>query len=325
MRPVNTTSSVADIGTDALADSRLCDYGLGSRHVTRPRCAPFLLPDGFGRPALRALLREGRVVVPRPAGYALDAWPARRRGGTTPYAARARSARDEPVLLIPGFMAGDGTLRADAPGAAQQRASAPTAPHIHANVGCTLNAAAQIETRLESIAERRGIAGADRRSQPRRHAGPRDRRTPSRPGLRHRHDGQPDARAGRAPRAPDSAASPCWSGCSRAGLPRRDVARTASPAPCAAAELRRGARSRCRPASTFTAIYSRRDGIVDWRACVDPGHRGRGAGLAHRHGRRPAHGVGDRCCRRRGALIAAPLAIGEMPVDGRRVIPSTSS
>ena len=22
----------------------------------------------------------------------------------------------------------------------------------------------------------------------------------------------------------------------------------------------------------FTAIYSRRDGIVDWRACVDPGH-----------------------------------------------------
>ena len=28
----------------------------------------------------------------------------------------------------------------------------------------------------------------------------------------------------------------------------------------------------------FTAIYSRRDGIVDWRACVDPlAHAGRGA------------------------------------------------
>ena len=26
----------------------------------------------------------------------------------------------------------------------------------------------------------------------------------------------------------------------------------------------------CPPGVGFTAIYSRRDGIVDWRACVDP-------------------------------------------------------
>ena len=33
----------------------------------------------------------------------------------------------------------------------------------------------------------------------------------------------------------------------------------------------------------FTAIYSRRDGIVDWRACVDPvAHAGRGHRLAPR-------------------------------------------
>ena len=36
--------------------------------------------------------------------------------------------------------------------------------------------------------------------------------------------------------------------------------------------------SRCPPDVAFTAVYSRRDGIVDWRACVDPqAHAGRGA------------------------------------------------
>ena len=51
---------------------------------------------------------------------------------------------------------------------------------------------------------------------------------------------------------------------------------------------------------SFTAIYSRRDGIVDWRACVDPeahavevtashvGHGGRPAGDRRRHRRAAA-------------------------------------
>ena len=36
------------------------------------------------------------------------------------------------------------------------------------------------------------------------------------------------------------------------------------------ARASRRAGSRCRPDVSFTAIYSKRDGIVDWRACVDP-------------------------------------------------------
>ena len=61
----------------------------------------------------------------------------------------------EPVVLVPGFMAGDGTLRLMA--AALRREGFRTyRSHIHANVGCTLNAAAQLEARLESIAIRRG-------------------------------------------------------------------------------------------------------------------------------------------------------------------------
>ena len=56
----------------------------------------------------------------------------------------------------------------------------------------------------------------------------------------------------------------------------------------------------------FTAIYCQRDGIVDWRACVDPEARaGRGHGLPPRHGLRPAGGRAWSLARRSAATPAA--------------------
>ena len=62
---------------------------------------------------------------------------------------------DDPVLLVPGFMAGDGSLGLMRRALVQQGFRAYRS-QIHANVGCTLDAAAQLEVRLESIAQRRG-------------------------------------------------------------------------------------------------------------------------------------------------------------------------
>ena len=58
---------------------------------------------------------------------------------------------------------------------------------IRANVGCTLAAAAQLEERLEEIAQRRGSRVRIVGPQPRRDAGPRRRRASARPGRGHRH------------------------------------------------------------------------------------------------------------------------------------------
>ena len=57
---------------------------------------------------------------------------------------------------------------------------------------------ARVAPRVDRAATR--YPGADRRPQPRRDAGPRPRRTPTGPGVGHRHDGQPDAGARGTPR-----------------------------------------------------------------------------------------------------------------------------
>lgn len=113
----------------------------------------FLTPEGFSRPAATSVLQESRVVAEL-ARYAVrsrsDARARRRRplGGLT----ELRGA--EPVILVPGFMAGDGTLtllasRLRAEGYRTYRSQ------IHANVGCTRAAAALLESRLEAIAIKR--------------------------------------------------------------------------------------------------------------------------------------------------------------------------
>ena len=115
------------------------------------------------------------------------------------------------MLLVPGFLAGDGTLRFMA-GALRRQGFRTYRSHIHANVGCTLNAAAQLEGRLESIAQRRGsrvqIVGHSLGGMLARGLAVR------RPDLisGRRHPGQPDARA-RVPTTPHwRGAWTSWSG-----------------------------------------------------------------------------------------------------------------
>ena len=140
--------------------------------------------------------------------------------------------------------------------------------HIHANVGCTLDAAAQMEMRLESIAQRRGsrvrIVGhslggmlargvAVTPSRPRRPASSRMGSPMLAPGAHHVACSASVDDAGAA--EPGRRARP-----DVGGLRGRRVR---------PAELRRG-RAPLAGRVDFTAIYSRRDGIVDWRACIDP-------------------------------------------------------
>ena len=59
------------------------------------------------------------------------------------------------MILVPGFLAGDSTLALMAR-VLREQGFRTYRSSIHVNAGCTLNAAAQLETRLESIALRRG-------------------------------------------------------------------------------------------------------------------------------------------------------------------------
>ena len=94
-------------------------------------------------------------MVAEAGRYALATREARRTRRATPYSGRRAVRASDPVILVPGFMAGDATLAFMAR-SLRQRGFRTYRSHIHANVGCTLNAAAQLESRLESIVLRRG-------------------------------------------------------------------------------------------------------------------------------------------------------------------------
>jgi pimeloyl-ACP methyl ester carboxylesterase len=119
--------------------------------------ADFLLPEGFVAPGRGAVLREARVVTEagRLAWSRLGAQVERRVGHRhAAYGGRPVLRDVDPVVLVPGFMAGDGTLRAMSlhlrdEGFRTYRAQ------FHVNAGCTREAADRLERRLESIAVRR--------------------------------------------------------------------------------------------------------------------------------------------------------------------------
>jgi triacylglycerol lipase len=233
--------------------------------VTDSTLASFLLPHGFNRPRAVAVLREGSVVT-EAGRLALASRQARRVRKSTPYTGRTARLPADPVLLVPGFMAGDATLGFMAR-ALRQQGFRTYRSHMHANVGCTLNAAAQLETRLESIAIRRGtrvqVVGHSLGGMLAR-------------GLAVR---RPDLISGIVTMgspmlAPGAHHAVLTRGVdmlvrlSRAGLPglmsEECVAGT-----CARQSFDES-RERIPADVAFTAIYSKRDGIVDWRACVDP-------------------------------------------------------
>ena len=233
--------------------------------VSDSTLASFLLPDGFTPPRVAAVLREGSVVA-EAGRYALATRQARQTRRATPYAGRATRLPADPVLLVPGFMAGDATL-AFMRRALRQEGLRTYRSQIHANVGCTLNAAAQLETRLESIAIRRGtrvqIVGHSLGGMLARGLAVRRPDLISRivtlgspmlaPGAHHMALARGVDMLVRLSRAglPGLMSEECVAGtCARESF---DESRAPMPSEV-----------------DFTAIYSQRDGIVDWRACVDP-------------------------------------------------------
>ncbi len=227
--------------------------------------ASFLRPDGFERPRASAVLREGSFLA-EAGRYALRSVGERRgRAGTT-YLERVPDRSSDPVILVPGFLAGDSSLTLMAR-ALRRQGFRTYRSAIHANIGCTLNAAAQLESRLESIVLRR-----DSRVQIVGHSlggmlarGIAVRRPDLVSGIVTM--GSPMLAPG-AHHVSLSASVDMLVRLSRAGVPglmseecvagacaRQSFDESQLPLPSDVA---------------FTAIYSRRDGIVDWRACVDP-------------------------------------------------------
>lgn len=226
--------------------------------------ASFLLPDEFRRPPLVRMLHEGRLVgeASRHAARGLAA-----RRTRTPYAGSAPVRDAEPVLLVPGFMAGDYTL---APMARTLRAEGYRtyrAGIALANKACTLDTAEMLESRLEAIVARR-----EQRVQVVGHSlgGMLAR------GLAAR---RPDLVSGivtmgspvLAPGAHHRSLTLFVAGL--VGLSKVGVGGVMNET-CVGGECALESFQECQvplPADvSFTAIYSRNDGIVDWRACLDP-------------------------------------------------------
>lgn len=226
----------------------------------------FLSPAGFVAPAgARALARETSAVL-EAARLLRRSRQDRRTRALLPYAGSHRLPAHDPVLLVPGFMAGDPTLRGMSAFLRHQGFRTYRA-QIIANVGCTRQAADKLERRLESIATRR------------------DRKVTI---VGHSLGGM--LARGLASRRPDliegiiSMGSPvlapgavhkvlAWDAQMLAKLTRAGFGGMMS-ADCFGGECARlsfeESQLALAPDLSFTAIYSKRDGIVDWRACLDP-------------------------------------------------------
>jgi pimeloyl-ACP methyl ester carboxylesterase len=233
--------------------------------VTPTTLADFLLPDGFCRPRMHAVIGEGRVIA-EAGRYAWDAMGQRGERRHTPYARRVPVRGDEPVLLVPGFMAGDATL-ALMRRALQQHGVRTYRSHLRSNVGCCVNASTQIEMRLESIAERRGstvrivghslggmLARGVAARRPDLVSGLVTMGSPVlAPGAHHVSLAASVAMLVRLSRA--GVTGLLSDDCVAGGCARRSFDEARAPMPASI---------------DFIALYSKRDGIVDWRACLDP-------------------------------------------------------
>jgi pimeloyl-ACP methyl ester carboxylesterase len=229
----------------------------------------FLLPAGFDGPTgLRALAREASVVTE--AGNLIRrSRTDRRTRSTLPYAGSHRAAAHDPVLLVPGFMAGDPTLRAMAMFLRHQGFRTYRA-QIHVNVGCTREAADRLERRIETIAIRRNrkvsIVGHSLGGMLAR--GLASRRPDLVEGIVSM--GSPVLAPGAIHRVL------AWDAEMLARLTRIGF-RGLMGADCFGGDCARlsfeESQLPIHPEVAFTAIYSKRDGIVDWKACLDPAAR----------------------------------------------------
>jgi pimeloyl-ACP methyl ester carboxylesterase len=226
----------------------------------------FLCPPGYAGPkGLRALSREGTVALEVARGVRRRQAD-RRQAERGSYARPGRTPVTEPVLLVPGFMAGDWTLLRLA-GFLRDNGFRTYRSQIRVNAGCTQRAGERLERRLESIAIRREskvtIVGHSLGGMLAR-------------GLATR---RPDLVAGivtlgspvLAPGAVHALLT--WDAELLTRLSRIGFGGMMSD-DCVAGTCARDSweetQAALDPSVGYTAIYSRRDGIVDWRSCLDP-------------------------------------------------------
>lgn len=227
----------------------------------------FLCPPGYAGPrGLRTIAREGSAVV-EAARLVRRTAGDRVRRRRTPYASLTPVRSVEPVVLVPGFMAGDSSLLLMSRhlrklGYRTYRST------MHANVGCTQEASYALERRIEAIAIKR-----ERKVTIVGH---------SLGGLLAR---------GIAARRPDlvegivTMGSPLMApgaihsvllfdlavviALRKAGLGGM-MGDDCTSGDCARLSWEQS-REDLHPSVAFTSIFSRRDGVVDWRGCLDPG------------------------------------------------------
>jgi triacylglycerol lipase len=177
-----------------------------------------------------------------------------------------RSASAPPVLLVPGFLAGDQSLAA-LTGWLRRRGSRTSSAGILLNVDCGERLARGIETRLTRLAERAGrpvvLLGQSRGGELARVLAARRPDLVSTlimlgsPVLDPLDVGPAVLRAVR---------GVAWLG--DRGVPGLFSHRCSDGACCAA--FREDLRRPLAPEVEAIAIYSRSDGIVSWQACLDP-------------------------------------------------------
>lgn len=226
--------------------------------------ADFLLPEGYAAPRAAAVLREASVVTE--AGRLAWSHLGRRVLTHRPYAGHGAGRDVDPVVLVPGFLAGDATLSLMAR-ALREQGHRTYRSHIRANVGCTVQAADELESRIESVVARRGrrvaIVGHSLGGMLAR-------------GLAVR---RPDLVSGivtmGSPMLAPAAHHRLLTGgvsvlnrLSAVGLPGV-MSRECVSGPCAEVSFHE-VRQPLPAGVAMTNVYSRRDGIVDWKACVDP-------------------------------------------------------
>lgn len=227
--------------------------------------AEYLCPPGFAGPrGLRALATEMSIV--REAGQLACPRGARSRPGAHHRSSAPVWGESHPVLLIPGFLAGDATLW---PMAARLRSAGYRTyrSRMHANVRCAQATGEALERRLERIFDRwqkpvalvgHSLGGLLAK------------------GLAHR---RPELVAGivtlGSPLLAPGAVHPVLAfDLMVLGRLQRLGFGDLMGADCTNGECAKLSWEElsARPPEGFgfTSIYSRRDGIVDWHACLDP-------------------------------------------------------
>jgi triacylglycerol lipase len=207
-------------------------------------------------PHFPPLWREGRAAVEAAALFRSSVW----RGGGVP------SGDGRPVLLIPGFMAGDGSLGTMTRWLRENGYHTRRAG-IRLNVGCSSAACARLEERLEAFAsdtgERVAIIGQSRGGILARTLAVR------RPDLVSSIVTLGSPTVNQLSAHPFVLAQVAFVGALGTGRVPGMFRMSCLRGACCS-QFRQDLLADFPGDVGFTALYSRTDGIVDWHACLDP-------------------------------------------------------